>query len=259
MEPGSSQLRECPSTESRTVVPRAFYREAGITIYHGDCRDVLPFLRAESVDFTCTDAPYGVSFRGRWDCKHDPITGDGDLSWIEPVFREVWRLMKPDTLGVFFYGWPHAETFLGAWKAVGFRPVSHLCFVKNRPGLGRYTRNRHETAFLLAKGRPSPPAKAIADTIDWQREENTFHPNQKPVAAIAHVLVAYMPEGGLVLDPFMGSGTTLRAAKDLGLAATGIEVEEHYCERAAQRMKQGVLPFRFEAGGDLAEGRLFPE
>lgn len=240
-------------------VPAAFYSEAGITIYHGDRRGVLPSLPAESVDFTCTDAPYGVSFRGRWDRKHEPIAGDGDLAWIEPVFREVWRLMKADTLGVFFYGWPHSDTFLAAWKAVGFRPVSHLCFVKRVPGLGRFTRNRHATAFLLAKGHPSPPTKAISDTLDWQRDEDALHPNQKPLGAIMQLLGTYAPEGGLVLDPFMGSGTTLRAAKDLGLSAVGIEIEEDWCERAARRMAQAVLPFRRGGTAGGIEGELFAE
>jgi site-specific DNA-methyltransferase (adenine-specific) len=224
------------------ALPAPFYRDAGIVIYHGDCRDILPSLPSESVDFTCTDAPYGVAFRGRFDRKHAPIAGDEDLSWVEPVYREVFRVMKPDRLAVFFYGWPHAETFLSAWKQVGFRPVSHLCFIKNMPGLGRFTRNRHETAFLVAKGHPAPPEKAIADTIEWQREDDAFHPNQKPLAVITQLLAVYAPEGGLVLDPFLGSGTTLRAAKDLGHSAIGVEIQKDYCERAARRLAQGVLP-----------------
>jgi site-specific DNA-methyltransferase (adenine-specific) len=234
--------------EQKTVnvimdMPRAFYADGGITIFHADCRDVLPLLPAESVDFICTDSPYGVSFRGRFDNKHAVIVGDDELSWVEPVFAEVFRVMKRDTLAVCFYGWPHAEAFIAAWKHIGFRLVSHLCFVKNVPGLGHFTRSGHETAFLLAKGQPRPPAVAIPDTIDWQREQDGFHPNQKPLAAITRVVGAFAPEQGLVLDPFLGSGTTLRAAKDLGLQGIGVEIEETYCVRASQRMAQGVLPF----------------
>lgn len=59
---------------------------------------------------------------------------------------------------------------------------------------------------------------------------------------ITLLLAVYAPEGGLVLDPFLGSGTTLRAAKDLGLSAIGVEIEKDYCERAARRLAQGVLP-----------------
>jgi adenine-specific DNA-methyltransferase len=245
------------TAERQVDAPCPYYRDGDITIYHGDCRDVLPGLPGESVDLVCTDPPYGCSFRGRFDRKHEPIAGDDELSWVEPVFRQVVRLMRPDSLCVSFYGWPHAEVFLAAWKAVGLRPVSHLCFVKNVIGLGRFTRSRHETAFLLAKGHPEPPAKAIADTIDWRREEDAFHPNQKPVAAVAQLLLTYAPRGGLVLDPFLGSGTTLRAAKDLGLAAIGIEVEGHYCERAARRMAQGVLAFEPASTARSVERDLF--
>jgi site-specific DNA-methyltransferase (adenine-specific) len=209
------------------------------------------------VDFTCTDAPYGVAYRGRFDRKRAPIAGDEDLSWVEPVYREVFRVMRPDTLAVFFYGWPHAETFLAAWKRVGFRPVSHLCFIKNMPGLGRFTRNKHETAFLVAKGHPAPPQKAIADTIEWQREDDAFHPNQKPLAVITQLLAVYAPEDGLVLDPFLGSGTTLRAAKDLGLSAIGVEIEKDYCERAARRLTQGVLPLWPLKAAKTVEADLF--
>ena len=69
------------------------------------------------------------------------------------------------------------------------------------------------------------------------------HPTQKPLAVFRQIILWYSDEGCTVLDPFMGSGTTLRAAKDLGRKAIGIEIEERYCEIAAQRMSQSVLAF----------------
>ena len=145
--------------------------------------------------------------------------------------------------GVMWVGWPHADTFLGTWKSIGFRPVSHLAFVKRQWGLGRFTRGTHETAFLLAKGRPPKPAAAISDVFDWQRDEISVHPNQKPVAALSSIIHCFCPDDGIVLDPFMGSGSTLRAAKDLSLSAVGIEFEERYCKKAVARMAQSVLEF----------------
>ncbi len=148
------------SREEPPGLPTPVYSEAGITIYHGDCRVILPSFPSESVDVCCTDAPYGVGFRGRFDRKHAPIVGDEELSWVEPVYREVFRVLKQDTLSVFFYGWPHAETFLSAWKRLGFRPVSHLCFVKNYPGLGRFTRNQARNSLPACQGPPSASAKS---------------------------------------------------------------------------------------------------
>ena len=150
-------------------------------------------------------------------------------------------MLKRDSFAVVFYGWKHADLFVGTFKALGFRPVSHLAFVKNVWGLGRFTRGQHETAYLLAKGRPKPPPRGISDVIEWERELDAVHPNQKPVAALYPLIAAYAPPGGVVLDPFMGSGSTLRAAKDFGLNAIGIEIEERYCRYAALRMRQRIL------------------
>jgi site-specific DNA-methyltransferase (adenine-specific) len=237
-----------------------FYDRDGVTIYHADCRDLLPRLPDGCVDFVLTDPPYLVNYTGRWDGDRQPIAGDADPSWLLPVFREVWRVMKDNTLCLSFYGWPQAERFLTTWKALGFRPVSHLAFVKRVWGLGRFTRGQHETAYLLAKGRPARPAQAVSDAVPWEREAESFHPNQRPVAALVPFILAYAPENGLVLDPFMGSGSTLRAAKDCGCRAVGVEVERAYCELAARRMDQKVLfahPRPIPADGSDEPG-LFP-
>ena len=224
---------------------KPYYQRDGITIHHGDCLDVLPKLPSESVDFVLTDPPYLVGYQGRWDSDHKVIVGDEDPAWIRPAFAEIWRVMKPDTCCVSFYGWPHVDTFLGIWKEIGFRPVSHLAFVKRQWGLGRFTRSGHETAFLLAKGHPPKPDVAISDVFDWQRDETALHPNQKPVASMAALLHAYCPPNGTVLDPFMGSGSTLRAAVNLDMRAIGIEIEKGYCKKAVVRLAQGILTSLF--------------
>jgi site-specific DNA-methyltransferase (adenine-specific) len=130
---------------------------------------------------------------------------------------------------------------VGTFKSLGFRIVSHLAFVKNVWGLGRFTRAQHETGYLLAKGRPRVPGDAMSDVIDWVRDSDALHPNQKPLGALYPLLDAYAPVSGLVLDPFMGSGSTLLAARDFGLRAVGIEVEERWCRYARARLSQGIL------------------
>jgi DNA modification methylase len=223
-----------------TMTP-PYYSRDGFTIYHADCRDVLPAFGHATFDFALTDPPYLVSYRGRWDADREPIAGDDRDDWLLPTYAELWRVLKPDTFCVSFYGWPQCDRFVATWKRLGFRLVSHLAFVKNVWGLGRFTRGKHETAFLLAKGRPPRPVNCIADVIEWQREPDAFHPNQKPVDALYPLLAAFTPAGGIVLDPFMGSGSTLRAAKDMGLRAVGIEIEADYCRRAVARLAQNVL------------------
>jgi DNA modification methylase len=77
----------------------------------------------------------------------------------------------------------------------------------------------------------------------WEREANMLHPSQKPLGAISRLLKAYSREGDLVLDPFMGSGTTLVAARNLGRRAIGIDIEQKYCEAARLRLAQRILRF----------------
>lgn len=216
---------------------------APVSIYCGDCREVLAALDSESVDMVLTDPPYVVGYRGRWNSDQEIIRGDNDSDWILPAFEQIFRVLKSNSFCVSFYGWPHADIFLSAWKRVGFRPVSHLVCVKNQIGLGYFSRSQHETAYLLAKGNPKKPLHSASDVIEWNREEHPFHPNQKPLATISKILKHYSETGDLILDPFMGSGTTLLAARALGRNALGIEIDERYCTIARQRLAQQILDF----------------
>lgn len=218
-----------------------FYERDGHVIHHGNSLDVLPTLPSSSVDFILTDPPYLVDYRGRWDGERSAIAGDDDASWVLPAYGEMHRILKDDAFLVTFYGWPHGDVFVGTFKALGFRIVSHLAFVKNVWGLGRFTRGQHETAFLLAKGRPAIPGTAMSDVIEWTRDRDAIHPNQKPVQCLRPLIECFSPEGGVVLDPFLGSGSTLRAAKDTGRRGVGIEIEGRWCRYAAERLRQGVL------------------
>src|SRR3954462_13716547 len=125
-----------------------FHNGDGIVIYHGNCLDILPTLDAESVDLVLTDPPYLVNYQGRWDGERRTIVGDRDGSWVAPAFAEIFRVLKDDSFVVTCYGWPHADIFVGTFRELGFRLVSHIVFVKNVWGLGRFTRGQHEVAYL---------------------------------------------------------------------------------------------------------------
>ncbi len=220
-----------------------YYENDGIILYHGDCRQILPQLAPEIFDLVVTDPPYLVSYAGRWGSENEQIVGDSDPAWVLPVYSELFRTLKRDSLCLSFYGWPAAETFLSAWRLVGFRPISVFVLVKRRIGLGYFTRAQHEQAYLLAKGRPPKPVVAPSDVLEWEISHTTLHPNQKPVGPVSKLLSAYSTEASLILDPFCGSGTTLVAARMCGRNAVGIEIEEKFCEVAALRLSQEVLHF----------------
>ena len=226
---------------------KPYYQSRGITLYHGDNREILPQLDAETFDFVLTDPPYLVSYSGRWGSGLQPIEGDSDSSWVVPVFSQLNRVLTPNAFCLSFYGWPHAEIFLSAWREVGFHPVSVFVLIKSHMGLGYYTRAQHEQAYLLAKGKPPKPSPAISDVLDWIGGPPLFHPNQKPLPAITRLVKTFSNDNSFLLDPFCGSGTSLLAAQRFGISAMGIEIEERFCEVAANRLSQQVLDYDWRA------------
>ena len=194
-----------------TKKPTPYYDHAGITIYHGDCRDILPHL--PKVDLVLTDPPYGMR-KADWDMEVVPW-----WDWVPQVptaafcgVRGLFDLPRPD--------------WIGAWVRAGS--------VQRNGSLGGFN-NWEPIAFYRL-------SRLVNDVISCPNDGGkTEHPTEKPLRLILRLLGIMPP--GLVLDPFMGSGTTLRAAKDLGRKAIGIEIEERYCEIAAKRLQQEVFDF----------------
>lgn len=200
----------------------------------GDCIQVMEQIPDESVDLVVTDPPYLVNYTDRNGRK---LANDNDSRWVQPAFAQIYRVLKPDSFCICFYGWNHAEIFLCAWKAAGFTPVGHFVWVKRYSSKRGFARAHHEQAYLLVKGNPEKPADPPADVFyDWRYTGNKLHPTQKPVEAIRPLVEAYSIPGDVVLDPFAGSGTTLVAARELGRKPIGIEMDWNYCQVANERL-----------------------
>lgn len=205
------------------------------TVIHGDCVQVMAGLPAESVDFVLTDPPYICGYRDR---QGRTIVDDNSSGWVEPAFRAIYRVMKPDTLCISFYGWTATEVFLAAWAAAGFRRVGHIIFSKPYASRSGLFRASHECAYVLAKGRPPLPAQPMSDvSSDWVYTGNKLHPTQKPVEVLEPLIRTYCPAGGLVLDPFCGSGSTLVAATACRRDYLGIELDAGHAAMARARIR----------------------
>ena len=204
-------------------------------VFHGDCTEVMRSLPSESVDLILTDPPYLARYRSR---DGRTVANDDNTRWMYPAFAELYRVLKSDRYCVSFYGWHQADRFLSVWRACGWYPVGHLVWVKSYASRVRYTQMRHEQAYLLAKGNPPVPARPPPDVLPWQYTGNRLHPTQKPVASLTPLIEAFSQPGGLVLDPFGGSGTTGVAAKSLGRQFILIEKEEQYCRVALARLRE---------------------
>jgi adenine-specific DNA-methyltransferase len=202
-------------------------------VLHGDCIEVLAELPAASVDFVLTDPPYLCNYRDR---SGRTVANDNDPAWLVPAFVQIARAMKPNSLMVSFYGWQATGQFMDAWKTAGLRTVGHLVFAKSYASSSRYLEARHESAYLLAKGRPALPAVISSDVRPWDYTGNRLHPTQKPVAPLRELIELFCPAAGLVLDPFAGSGSALVAAKAAGRGYLGIELDAGHVATMRRRL-----------------------
>lgn len=243
---------------------KPYYEEDGCTIYHGDCLEVaLAIGTLQSVDALITDPPYcsgGISEASRTGAKGQGLRsenirrfgwfvgdnmGTAGLSFLLRSIGVVARHVVKSTGSVLiFCDWRMQSAIAPAIESAGLRSQGLIVWDKGSMGLGLGFRTQHELILHFTTGSPEYHNRGTANVLRCERVDSTsrLHQTEKPQRLLARLVQVTSPEGGLVLDPFMGSGTTLRAAKDLGRRAIGIEIEEKYCEIAAKRLAQGVLP-----------------
>lgn len=205
------------------------------TILNGDCIEMMRKLERSSVDFILTDPPYITRYRSR---DGRTIANDDNARWLKPAFNQMHRVLKYGSFCLSFYGWNKVDVFVDAWRAAGFQIVGHVIFRKRYASSSRFLRYSHEQAYLLAKGNVKPPAQPICDVIDFDYTGNRLHPTQKPVQALRPLIESFCKPGGLVLDPFCGSGSTLAAARDTHRNWLGIELNKEHFETAARRLSE---------------------
>jgi DNA modification methylase len=213
---------------------RSFLSPVVNDVIRGDCIDVMRAMPWASVDFILTDPPYLVNYRDRSGRR---VTNDDNDAWLKPAFRQMYRVLRPDSLCVSFYGWNKVDTFMAAWREAGFDIVGHIVFRKRYSSRSRFLSYRHESAYLLAKGRPPLPASPVPDVLDWEYSGNQLHPTQKPVQPLKTLIGAFTKPGDKVLDPFCGSGSTLVAAQELDRRFIGIELDEQHHRTATDRLR----------------------
>ena len=202
-------------------------------IIEGDCNEILRSIPAASVDLIVTDPPYLVNYRDR---SGRTIANDDCPDAVMASIPELYRVLKPDSFCISFYGWNAIDLFMTEWKSAGFRPVGHIVWHKSYASRSWYLEARHEQAYLLTKGRPSRPAEPIADVQPWEYTGNRWHPTEKAVSVLRPLIESYSQPGDLVLDPFAGSGSTMVAAAFAGRDYLGIELESEYCTLTRRRL-----------------------
>ena len=223
---------------------RPYYEHAGIRIFHGDCLVVMsqlaPHYGERPFDLLATDPPYGIGearannvSRGVVAAAKDYGVGDWDDKPATEAIALARSLCRFQIIfGGNYYDLPPSSCWLVWDKENGANDFAdcELAWTNLRKAVRKLTYRWQ--GMLQQPGRP---------------KEQRQHPTQKPEAVMLWALGHAPADVRTVLDPFMGSGTTLVAAKRLGKSCVGIEREEKYCEIAAKRLQQEALPLEMGA------------
>lgn len=211
-----------------------YYQDESVTLYHGDCLDVMGSVDFDSV---VTDPPYGINFRPR-DHARD---AQESVEWDDRVPYELLPMFG--RCPVIWFGSPIKVS--EAFGPEGFaEPPTRMLMWAPKFTLSMSANNgiayRWHPIYTWRLPTQSP---AVHDVLVDATERSHWwnHPATKPLSLMRRLVAMVGP--GTILDPFAGSGSTLRAAKDLGIKSVGIELDESYCEVIATRMSQGVLNF----------------
>lgn len=246
-------------------LPQPYHDDkGGRLIYHGDCRELLPLIEPGSVDLVVTSPPYNTlpsshapsglhaerkSGVNQWIKKAaegyaDSMPEDEYQSWLLEILEMcrracagmLWvnhKIRYRDGFAIHparMFPWPiYSEVIWDRGGSLALNCKRYAPSTEHLIGFDRPKQWNDEQNRLMSVWRIPP------DTND------NAHPCSYPIAIASRPIESATSEGETILDPFAGSGTTLRAAKDLGRCCIGIEIEERYCEIAKRRLSQEVL------------------
>jgi site-specific DNA-methyltransferase (adenine-specific) len=230
-----------------------YYDDGSVVIYHGDALDVLPGL-AETIGAVVMDPPYSSGGRRAAETRRDYATtesrpdwfpgdnmgGDTYVWWLRQLGAAMFCMAQAGAHLYCFTDWRQYPNVVLGFESTRWTLSGCVVWHKMRGGaMGSFWRNDHELVPVFSKGTPSAlPDGSFFNVLQATKPQGGEHPTEKPLSVVQRLAQATT---GTILDPFMGSGTTIEAAKSLGRRAIGIEIEERYCEMAARRCSQEVL------------------
>jgi len=219
-----------------------YYREPSGVIYCGDCLEILPLLEPGSVDLVVTDPPYGYN-KGY----------ANDEVFSRDFHESYWQLIKSYNLSQAILFWGYRNTITGLIDITG-SPHQIITWCKPNAPMRKNVKAYHfstehifwyvfndDFIFNRPEGEAGRDYWRIEVMNGFLREGDWFHPSSKPQKLLKRIIVSHSNDCQTILDPFLGSGTTAVAAKQLGRKFIGIEIKEKYCEIAKQRLAQEEL------------------
>ena len=213
------------------------------TLLMGDCLERMKEIPDGSVDMILTDPPYGMDLapqRLAGKFKGVKIKNDDNLDWCDSFFNECYRVTQKNSASMFFCNHHCVSEFIASAKAAGFIIKNLIVWNKGHFGMGGNWRPVHELVLICSKGRLVTHSNSLKTIIDFKKvhHSKSVHPTEKPVSILEHLISQPDYDPKVIFDPFMGSGTTGVAAKNLNRDFIGIEMDEGYFNIAKERIEQ---------------------
>lgn len=213
-----------------------YYQNQHVTIYLGDALDVFPCI--EHADCVALDPPYSMipnSFSGKDDGAAG--TSASPVRLLGETLKHTRRILTEGGCAGLICDWRRMPDVTYLATLTGLRIATCVAWTRNTAGTGKIFRSAWDPMLVLSVGTPTVKDNAgIRNVCHVNKPRGSIHPYEKPVELWSHLFNRLNP--GIVVDPFAGTGSALIAAIMNGHTAIGIEVEEKYCEVAAQRVSQ---------------------
>ena len=212
-----------------------------IDLYNGDCLEVMKAIPDGSVDCVITDPPYLMDLKPqRKNAKFHGvhIKNDDNAEWVDGFFNEVSRLLKPNSVAFIFCNHFCMADFITSALKAGLTLKNHLIWDKCHFGMGNNWRPIHESILVFTNGKFKTVSKNNKTILSYKKvyHSKAIHPTQKPVDLLEHLITESDLQGDIVLDPFMGSGSTMIACLNTNRKGIGIELDKHYFDVASKRI-----------------------
>lgn len=217
-------------------------------IIQGDCLSVLRGVPDRSIDLILTDPPYGIDFLSTWTDNHDKIENDKMSDWL-PLMKdfliEAKRILTDTGCCCCCCGGGGKKpvTALFTIEAIKHFHLIQTLVWRKFIGLGWRYRPSYENILILSKSKDkynfydtSKKCSNVIESINQDIPQEGEHPTKKPVELMARLIAIHSKTDDIILDPFLGSGTTAVACKTLSRRFIGIELSEKYCEIARKRL-----------------------
>ena len=217
-------------------------------LIHGNCLDIMPRLKEQSIDLIVTDPPYtrtkrGKSCRPNWmpDNMGDSVF-EGQIPDAETWVGECFRILKPDTHFYTFTNTNDIQQYLNSATSVGFKLHNIISMIKDTLMPNRWYCKQTELILFFRKGNAKPindyASRDNVQVVMPKQSSGKLHITQKPLNYIAKLVTNSSQPNEIVFDPFMGSGTTGVAATENDRRFIGVEQNVKYCNVAEYRIRQ---------------------